>query len=124
MKKRSSLGTLRNKCDKLMQEIGTNKHKTCFICSKQTQVMHHFIPKSVSAVLRYNWDNLIPLCNGCHWKIHGSGDPEYEQAIIRAKGMTWYMKLRYKRREIIKINKEYYETVYEELLAVDKELDE
>ena len=117
MKKRSPLGTLRNKCDKLMQEINKKNNKKCFICPNKCQVAHHFIPKSVSARLRYDWDNLIPLCNACHMRLHQSGDPSYEYNIIKKKGDNWFELLQEKKQEIIKVNKSYYENKLEELNA-------
>ena len=115
MKRRSSLGTLRNKCDATMQEIGRARHKKCLLCTRPQQVMHHFIPKSVSSRLRYDWDNLIPLCNGCHNRLHQSGDPEYELRIREIRGKKWHESLRKRRDEYQKVNKGYYETVYAEL---------
>lgn len=109
MKRLSDLGKLRNQADKLMQQIGQRDNPVCMTCGKASQVMHHFIPKSVCAALRYDWDNLIPLCNGCHNRLHQSGDPEYEQKIIRTKGQEWYDSLQEKRKELIKVNKGYYE---------------
>lgn len=112
MKKRSSLGTLRNKCDKLMQEIGHKENPFCLLCGKYQQVMHHFFPKSVSSFLRYEWSNLIPLCNGCHMRLHQSGDPTYEQRIIKLKGKKWFDWLAQHARDYIKVNTPYYESVY------------
>lgn len=94
-----------------MQIRGRAENPKCLICGNKCQVMHHFIPKSVSARLRYEWDNLIPLCNPCHMRLHQSGDPHYEVTIIEKKGQEWYQKLRMMKREIIKVNKGYYEEV-------------
>lgn len=73
--------------------------------------MHHFFPKSVSARLRYDWDNLIPLTNAEHMRLHQSGDPDYEQRIIEIKGQKWYELLRERRKETVKINVEYYRQI-------------
>lgn len=108
MKKVSDIGRLQRKADSLMQEWGKKEYKACLICGKTMQVLHHFVPKSVSARLRYEHDNLIPLCNGCHMRLHQSGDPKYEFQIIQSKPEGWYEKLSKLRQEIIKVNKEYY----------------
>lgn len=115
MRKRSPLGKAQAECDQLMQKIGQRDNPKCLVCGRQCQVMHHFVPKSVSARLRYDWDNLIPLCNGCHMRLHQSGDPEYELTIIEKKGKIWYDKLRKTRLEIIKVNLGYYKEVKERL---------
>ena len=115
MKKRSKLGTLRNKCDALMQIIGHRRNPFCLLCGKAQQVMHHFFPKSVSSFLRYNWDNLVPLCNGCHMRLHQSGDPSYEERIKKIKGQKWYNWLAQHARDYIKINTAYYENIYLDL---------
>ena len=95
----------RNQADKLMQIAGKIKNPKCLLCGNQTQVMHHFVPKSVSSRLRYDWDNLIPLCNPCHFRLHQSGDPDYEQRIIDKKGgQEWYKNIRQRGRETIKVN--------------------
>ena len=117
MQKRSKLGTLRNKCDKLMQQIGHEENPTCLLCGKPQQVMHHFFPKSVSSFLRYEWRNLIPLCNGCHMRLHQSGDPTYEQRIIKIKGKKWFDWLATNARNYIKINTAYYEEKYIDLMS-------
>lgn len=109
MKKRSSLGTLRNKCDKVTQLIGHKENEKCLLCPRPHNVLHHFFPKSVSSALRYNFDNLINLCNGCHMRLHQSGDPSYEQRIIAIKGVEWYNNLASHARDYTKINKGYYE---------------
>jgi len=62
MKKVSPQGKLRKKCDKLMQQIYTKKYPKCDICGAPTHCMHHFVEKSRSSRLRYEEENLIPLC--------------------------------------------------------------
>lgn len=111
----SSLTTWRKKCDKKMQEIGKVRYSKSLLSDNPTQVMHHFVPKSVSARLRYDWDNLIPLTNAEHMRLHQSGDPEYEYKIIKIKGNEWFEKLIKTGREIIKVNVGYYKEVYENL---------
>ena len=83
MRRLSTLGQYRNACDKKMQEVGKKKFPKSILSGLPTQVMHHFFPKSVSSFHRYNWDNLIPLTNGEHMRLHQSGDPSIEQSIIK-----------------------------------------
>lgn len=104
----------RNKCDRLLQEINRKINKRCEVCGKHTTVGHHFFPKSVSSALRYDWDNIIPLCNGCHFKHH-NGNPTIHAVVIGKRGLFWYDNLEKKRHKIIKISISYYKKIYDEL---------
>lgn len=115
LKKRNSLGKLRNECDKLMQIIGKKKYPKSLLSGEPTQVMHHFFPKSVSSFHRYNWNNLIPLTNGEHMRLHQSGDPTYEYRIIEIMGDDWYENLAKHKRDYVKVNVAYYQQVFQEL---------
>lgn len=101
----------------MTQKIGRQRYKKCFLCNKENQVLHHFFPKSVSSYLRYDWENLVPLCNGCHMRLHQSGDPRYEQMIINQKGEAWYQYLESHARDYVKVDKWYYENIKEHLEA-------
>lgn len=98
-----------------MQILGKILFPKSLLSDSPTQVMHHFIPKSVCSRLRYDWENLIPLTNGEHMRLHQSGDPTYEARIRDIKGEDWWLGLQEKRKEMIKVNKEYYELVLEKL---------
>lgn len=113
--KGKSIGKWRKECDKLMQIKGQKLFPKSLLSGLPTQVMHHFFPKSVSARLRYEWDNLIPLTNGEHMRLHQSGDPTYEHRIIEIKGKDWYNKLLETRKEQVKINVAYYRAIKEQL---------
>lgn len=115
MRKVSPLGTLQKKCDREMQILGKILFPKSLISGKPTEVMHHFVPKSVCAGLRYDWDNLIPLTNAEHCRLHQSPDPDIEMQIVAKKPKGWYEKLQLKRRVMIKVNREYYEQVLEKL---------
>jgi 5-methylcytosine-specific restriction endonuclease McrA len=72
--------------------------------------LHHFWPKSKSSALRYDWDNLIPICHKCHL-AHHTGDPSIHAEVIKIKGADWYDRLeRTKDRTIVKTNKGWYES--------------
>lgn len=81
--------------DKLLQEINRKKNKKCECCGKECQVAHHWIEKSRSARLRYDWENIIPLCNACHFKIHNIfgnnvvGGVDIAEVIIKKRGKAW-----------------------------------
>jgi hypothetical protein len=104
------LGKLQRTCDALMQQVGKLKNPKSLISNLPTQVMHHYIPKSCSSILRYNWDNLIPLTNGEHCSLHQSPDPTTNILILQAKGgQKWFDKLKEKGRQYNKVNRAYYE---------------
>lgn len=115
-KKLPPLGKLQKQCDKKMQEVGKLLYPKSIISGLPTEVMHHLIEKSVSSRMRYDWENLIPLTNAEHCRLHQSGDLDIVTKIIKAKGgLEWFEKLRKRGREIIKINREYYEQQMENL---------
>jgi hypothetical protein len=109
--------------DRLIQEVGKKKFPRSLISNEPTQVLHHFFPKSVSNRLRYDWDNLIPLTNAEHCRLHQSPDPEIESRIIAIKGKRWLTSLLARKRELIKTDRIYYETqisrLKEELQALE-----
>lgn len=108
---KSQTSKIQKECDRLMQELGKLKFPKSLISLQPTQVMHHYIPKSVSSILRYDWDNLIPLTNSEHCRLHQSPDPSTNTTILSIKGMQWFNELGIKRRQYNKVNKAYYEGV-------------
>lgn len=114
-KGKSNVSQLRNKCDKLLQEEGKKRYNKCEVCGNPISCLHHFFPKSVSSRLRYDWDNLIPICNGCHMRHHQAGDPSIHAKIIEHRGLGWYEELNITRRELIKVNVGYFEGILKEL---------
>lgn len=88
---------------RLRQEADTLFSKACFkfwgnkcpICGREATATHHFIPKSISAYLRYNLQNGVPLDYVCHIiRIHTQGDPTALEGIIKARGQKWYNDLK------------------------------
>jgi len=116
MKKLPALSTLRNKADKALQEKGRELFKTCEVCGKPCQVMHHIFPKSVSSALRYVLDNIAHLCNACHMRHHLAGDPVIQETIIRNHGGNkWFENLRIRSRQYQKVDRFYYMEAIERL---------
>jgi 5-methylcytosine-specific restriction endonuclease McrA len=81
----------RKKADKLWFE----KHirLQCEVCNKKASQVHHFYPKGNFGHLRYDEDNGISICFGCHFAHHHKGDPRIHQGIIKKRGMKWYNRL-------------------------------
>lgn len=115
---KSNTSKLQKECDRLMQEVGKLKFPTSFISNAPTDVMHHYVPKSVSSGLRYDWDNLIPLTNAEHCRLHQSPDPDIENRILfRKGGESWYQQLRLRGNQYHKVNVAMYETIKKGLLT-------
>lgn len=103
------------KCDTKLQHKGKELYQKCEVCSKPMSCLHHFFPKSVSSRLRYDWDNLIPICNGCHMRHHQANDPTIHGTILKKRGQAWYEVLIVKKYEPMDINIGYYKYIYEML---------
>ncbi len=108
--KRNPLKTLQNQADRLIQEKGRRKYKNCEYCGGEMNCLHHFFPKSVSSALRYDWDNLIPICSGCHMQHH-NGDPRIHAQIILKRGEKWYKNLLRDKEKITKPSQMYYQAI-------------
>lgn len=74
--------------DRLYQEIGRAKHKSCYF-GHTYSCLHHFIRKSQSLFTRYSFDNGIPICIYCHCSIHQAQDSTLEAQIVLDKGKEW-----------------------------------
>jgi 5-methylcytosine-specific restriction endonuclease McrA len=112
IKKTKSIAYYRRKADQAVQEWGRDQYSICLICGKPMSCLHHYFPKSSSSNLRYDRDNLIPICVSCHFKHH-NGDPRVQNTINVVKGKAWLSKLTEKRNIYIKVNKKYYQDVIE-----------
>jgi 5-methylcytosine-specific restriction endonuclease McrA len=110
----------RNKCDKLIQELGRQTYKDCLVCGKPYSCLHHYYPKSSAGNLRYHWENLIPLCAGCHLQHH-CGLPDIQNKINKIKGEQWLTELRKSKQQDFKSNTlAYYKETYEKLYGQTK----
>lgn len=124
MKKLPKIKTVRNKCDALLTPIVKKMYPRCESCGKPTEVGHHWIEKSRSSNLRYNLENIIPLCTVCHTKIHnrfGSsvvGSVDVAQAIINKRGEEWKKRMDVEGKKIIKTDIHFYIDSYELLRDV------
>jgi 5-methylcytosine-specific restriction endonuclease McrA len=100
----------RNKADKAMQEWGRMNYKKCLVCPKKMSCLHHYYPKSTSSALRYDQENLIPICQGCHMQHH-NGNPAIHNKVNEIKGDKWLKDLQRKKEKIVKVNKLFYEEI-------------
>jgi len=106
---------LQKKADKALQEYIRQKYPKCFICGKKSSVGHHFFPKSTASALRYNLNNIIPLCHSCHFSIHQKSDPRATIYIKEKKGSKWYKNLINLKNKPLKITISYYINIIEKL---------
>ena len=112
--------TLRNKAARLLQELIRKLNPYCIVCGKPEQAGHHHYPKSISNRLRYELKNIIPLCNGCHFSHH-NGNPEISRIYRqRMGGQKWEDELAEMRKEMVKVNKQFYLDAIEKLNALNK----
>ena len=113
-----SIKGLKKKADKLYQIRLIEQKPVSIISGQATEVIHHFIRKSQSANLRYDYANGVPLTNKEHCQHHLSGDPSIVADIIKAYGREWYEDLQTRRRIDFKMNKTTLKEVIEKLSVV------
>ena len=100
----------RNKADRAIQEWGRRTYQKCLVCGKEMSCLHHYYPKSTSSALRYDEDNLIPICQGCHLQHH-NGNPSIHNKVNEIKGEEWLKRLQRKKEQIIKVGVNYYKYI-------------
>ena len=103
----------RNKADKALQKSLIKINQFCEICGKPTSCHHHFYPKSSCSALRYEEDNMIPVCVGCHLGFHSNRSADFIGRTIEKRGIDWFNNLQRIRSRIIKPTKKYYEEMYD-----------
>jgi len=107
---------LRKKADTVIQELGRELFTKCYICGRPISCLHHYVTKGCSSALRYDWNNLIPICAGCHHRHHSANDPRIHNEIDRRKGQEWIDELEWKRNNTtVKPGIKYYEELIETL---------
>lgn len=112
--RKPTVKSLRNKCDALLTPIIKKMFPKCLLCGSETQVAHHHKHKSSSTRLRYELDNLINLCNSCHYALHNN-ESYYASKIVQIKGLEWFKKLDKMGTEIVKADVIFYQKNYERL---------
>lgn len=108
-KHRAKIKRKRNEADRLFQEVCLKRNPYCEACGKQATQIHHFVPRSLSNNLRYDLNNGISLCKGCHHKHHAAGDPAIYEAITRNKSKEWFKYIREQRDKPVKVSLQWYE---------------
>jgi len=98
-KKTKPIGYYQKKADRLLQELGRQTYDRCLVCGGEYCCLHHFVYKSQSTALRYDWENAIPLCVSCHYKIHAGKNDTIPGEITLIKGQDWINNLKERRKE-------------------------
>lgn len=102
-----SLKTARNKADSYLTPIIKALHPKCAICGKETQVAHHFVHKSSSNKLRYELENLVNLCNPCHFRLH-QNESYWAAVLVSGLGMKWFERMKSMKDEYVKADVHWY----------------
>jgi len=115
MVSKKSVRALEKQADKLYQLKLIRLKPQSAVSGQPTEVIHHFIPKSQSNALRYDYENGVPLTNKEHARHHLSGDPAIVAKVIEFYGMGWFDDLQSRRHQICKNNKARLMEVIEDL---------
>ena len=109
LRKKSKRGMkpMKDKADRQLQDHYrfTYPDEKCESCGGKYHIMHHFVEKSQSSRLRYEHENLIFLCNPCHFRHHRTGDASIMAKVILRRGEKWLKNLMTLKREYLDINK-------------------
>ena len=109
--KKLSIGKLKAKADRAIQDYFRTIKTKCELCGKPYQVAHHFIWKSQSNYLRYDEKNLIFLCQPCHSKFHSFPDPTYPIRVAQMRGRAWVKYIQKFKRLLKKDSREELESI-------------
>ena len=92
---------IQKRCERLFKEIVCLRADCkCEVCGGTKGITaHHFIPRSLSAYLKYDLDNGVCLCQGCHFAHHHKSEPKIHYKVVEKRGGEWYNKLEKKRKK-------------------------
>ena len=113
--KKVKTSTLRNRADRLFQELGRLMYKECY-CGGQYSCLHHHHRKSISSALRYEIKNGIPVCAKCHFRWHQTEDPQINlgmKLFMESQfGNNWEIELLQQRQanQYVKTDNAWYKT--------------
>lgn len=105
----------RTKADKLFQIKFVEKNPYCILCWQETSCWHHFFPKSTAGGLRYEEQNMVPVCMWCHFSHH-NWNPVLHATVLKQRWQKWYNDLIKKKRQYLKSDTiSYYKEIIEKL---------
>ena len=115
--RREKIRALELRADALFQKSGKMMFPVS-VTGEPTEVIHHYVPKSQSNNLRYNFKNACPSTNGWHYRHHEYGDPTLSDAFKKKFGQKRIDYLTEQRRINITHTEEYLNEVIEELETI------
>jgi 5-methylcytosine-specific restriction endonuclease McrA len=90
----------RDKADRVFQDWFTKENPICEMCGRPSVCGHHFHTKGNSSRLRYEPDNMIPVCSACHLSFHSKRSAEITSRLIAKRGIEWSNKLLEMKRDL------------------------
>jgi len=104
-----SIGKLKKKADRAVQDGERKKYpgRRCEIpgCPNLYEVIHHFIPKSLSNNLRYDPKNFLYICSPHHSKFHSFAEPSMNIIVYKLKGEEWFEYIQQNRHKVKRDNR-------------------
>jgi len=94
----------------------------CEVCGARANQVHHFYYKGQFGHLRYDLQNGITICMGCHFCIHHKDPKPIEKIIEDKRGRAWADLMEYKsknKESSFKTLKYYQDTVNRLRSALD-----
>ena len=113
--RQQSIKALKKNADKLYQIKLIAEKPFSAVSGDPTEVIHHYVRKSQSNALRYDYDNGVPLTNSEHFKLHKTGDPDIFAKILNHYGQEWHDDLQVRRHILTRINKGYLKEIIVDL---------
>lgn len=101
----------RNKADRAFQTSLTTLRPKCEMCGQLAVCQHHYFTRASSSALRYDEQNAISVCSGCHLGFHSNRSAIFNARVIENRGVKWVSDLIKRRNTFIKPNKKYYEDI-------------
>ncbi len=112
--KREKIRKLEKYADSLYQTAGKTMFPTS-VTGEPTEVIHHYVPKSQSNNLRFDFLNACPATNGWHYRHHYTSDPTLSDAFKKKFGQKRIDYLTEQRRITVKETEERLKNVINEL---------
>ena len=78
---------LRKDADKLWFKACMKHWGGYCMCGKPAVQVHHFYPKGQFGHLRYDIENGVPICMGCHMRVT---NPNFVLDVIKQRGKEWH----------------------------------
>ena len=112
--KREKIRKLETYADALFQRAGKKLYPIS-VTGEPTEVIHHYVPKSQSNNLRYDFLNACPSTEGWHYRHHYTSDPTLSDAFKKKFGQKRIDYLTEQRHITVKETEERLNNVIKEL---------